>query len=126
MHVACRERPQLTCLYDLERFMCLCDEERFANCLHFNFSSKSRCQQRSVYENDGECFPDRISCPISMMCLYRECYFGTKRQLTTKGFGLSLDTILDYQIRQQVAIPRLIISLLSGCMEDYSMLFISS
>lgn len=104
-HVACRERPQLTCLYDLEGFMCLCDQERFANCLHFNFSSKSYCQQRSLCENDGECFPDRISCPNAMMCLCRECYFGTKCQLTTKGFSLSLDTILGYQIRQHASVP---------------------
>jgi hypothetical protein len=105
-HGACRQRLHLTCLYDLEGFMCLCDQERFANCLHFNFSSKSRCQQRSVCENDGECFPDRPSCPTSMMCVCRECYFGTKCQLTTKGFGLSLDTILGYQIRQHTSIPR--------------------
>jgi hypothetical protein len=64
-HVACRERSQLICLYDLEGSMCLCNEDRFANCLHYNFSSKSRCQQRSVCENDGECFSDRESCPTS-------------------------------------------------------------
>jgi hypothetical protein len=105
-HVACGERSDVTCLYDLEGFLCLCNEDRFANCLHFNFSSKSRCQQRSICENDGECFPDRESCPTSLMCTCRQCYFGTNCQLTTKGFGHSLDTILGYQIQQHQSIPR--------------------
>ena len=103
-HLACRQRVQLTCLYDLEGLMCLCDNERFANCLHFNFTSKSVCQHKSVCENGGECFPDRVSCPTSMMCTCNKCYFGTKCQLTTKGFGLSLDTILGYQILKDESI----------------------
>lgn len=77
-HVACQKRSSLACLYDLDGFMCLCDKERFVNCLHFNFSSKSRCPQRLVCENGGECFPDRPSCPNSMMCVCNKCYFGGK------------------------------------------------
>ncbi len=91
--------PKKTPFYwDSERvissLMYLCDQERFANCLHFNFTSKSHCQQRSICENDGECLPDRAFCPNSMMCVCNKCYFGTRCQLTTKGFGLSLGTIL--------------------------------
>jgi len=41
-----------------------------------------------------------------MMCVCNKCYFGAKCQLTTKGFGLSLDTILGYQVRQHESIPR--------------------
>jgi hypothetical protein len=103
-HVACRRQPQLTCFYDIEGLMCLCDQERFANCLHLNFSSKPQCQLKSICENDGECYPNR-HCPTSTMCVCRECYFGTKCQLTTKGFGISLDTILGYQIRKHLSIP---------------------
>jgi hypothetical protein len=43
-HVACLERLQLTCLYDLEQFMCLCNEDRFANCFQFYFKEQSVCQ----------------------------------------------------------------------------------
>jgi hypothetical protein len=53
--------------WDSERvipsLMYLCNQERFANCLHFDFNSKSHCQQRSICENDGECLPDRAFCP---------------------------------------------------------------
>jgi hypothetical protein len=43
---------------------------------------------------------------LHMMCACRECYFGTNCQLTTKGFGHSLDTIMGYQIRQHESIAR--------------------
>jgi len=33
-----------------------------------------------------------------------ECFYGTKCQFTTKGFGLSLDAILGYQIRPHIAL----------------------
>ena len=104
-HAACKEHPQLLCLYDEEAFMCICNKDRFANCFYFNFTTKSNCQGRSPCENGGECFQDLLSCPFTKMCVCNECYHGGRCQFTTKGFSLSLDTVLGSQIHQQLRIP---------------------
>ena len=40
------------------------------------------------------------------MCICDQCYYGRKCQFTTKGFILSLDAILGYQIKPNVTISR--------------------
>jgi hypothetical protein len=99
-HIPCQERPKLTCFYDSEAFMCLCNEERHANCFLFPFAKKSICQWRAHCENGGQSIQDLPTCPMSTMCVCPECYYGGKCQFTTKGFGLPLDVILAYQIRR--------------------------
>ncbi len=37
-------------------------------------------------------------CPTETICICDECYYGGKCQFSTKGFSLSLDVILAYQI----------------------------
>ncbi|CAF3512691.1 unnamed protein product [Rotaria sp. Silwood1] len=105
-HIPCRERSELNCLYDNEEFMCLCNKDRFANCFHFNFGKKSNCSQRTECENGGQCVQDHSICPSTTMCICPECYYGGKCQFTTKGFSLSLDVILAYQIRPHIYISR--------------------
>ncbi|CAF2990766.1 unnamed protein product [Rotaria socialis] len=60
------KNPHLVCFHDNEIFLCLCSEQRNANCFHFNFNIQFKTQQ----------------------------------------FGLSLDALLDYQIRSSVPITR--------------------
>ncbi|CAF0930767.1 unnamed protein product [Adineta steineri] len=103
-HVACKNHRQLTCLYDKEAFLCLCNNDRFANCFYFNFTEELSCQGQNHCENDGKCFQDDPYCPTSTMCACSECYFGGQCQFTTKGSVLSLDIILGYQIRQHLSV----------------------
>ncbi|CAF1003630.1 unnamed protein product [Adineta steineri] len=103
-HVICKNHRQLTCLYDKEAFLCLCNNDRFANCFYFNFTEELSCQGQNHCENDGKCFQDDPYCPTSTMCACNECYFGGQCQFTTKGSVLSLDTILGYQIRQHLSV----------------------
>ena len=103
-HVACKEHLQLACLYDKEAFMCLCNNDRFANCFYFNFTEELNCQGQNYCENDGKCYQDDPDCPRITMCACRECYFGGQCQFTTKGSALSLDIILGYQIRQRLSV----------------------
>ncbi len=92
--LVCKERSDVTCLYDLAGFLCLCNEDRFSNCLHFNFIHKSHCQQKSVCENEGECFSDRTSCPNSMMYVTSVTSVDNERiwSLPWYHFGLSNST----------------------------------
>ncbi|CAF1293771.1 unnamed protein product [Adineta ricciae] len=105
-HVLCQKYPRLTCLYDKEMFMCLCNEDNYANCFPVNMSKSSVCQGRTTCENGGQCLVDRAICPISTLCICADCFFGGRCQFTTKDFSLSLDVILGYQIRQYVSITR--------------------
>ena len=86
--------------------MCLCNEERRANCFSYGFNTTYTCKGLGDCENDAECFSDRQNCPYSMFCVCKDCYYGSKCQFTTKGFGLSLDAILGYQIRPRLSINR--------------------
>ncbi|CAF1688094.1 unnamed protein product, partial [Adineta ricciae] len=79
-YLLCKNKPQLKCFHDNEAFMCLCNEEGYANCFH------------------------RPNCPLSTFCVCEDCFYGSKCQFTTKEFGLSLDAILGYQIRPHISI----------------------
>ena len=103
-HTICQSRIQLSCFYDNEAYMCLCNADRHANCFPFDFNKTSVCSGRTVCENDAQCLQDRPTCPPSTMCICTECFYGGKCQFTTKGFSLSLDVILGYQIHPHLSI----------------------
>ena len=105
-HLFCRNHSQLKCFHDNEEYMCLCNEERFANCFPFNFQNKSTCKKTTDCLNGGQCFSERPYCPHSVSCVCTDCFYGSKCQFTSKGFGLSLDMILGYHIRPKVSIPQ--------------------
>ncbi|CAF4495349.1 unnamed protein product, partial [Rotaria sp. Silwood2] len=106
-HLPCqRNSSNLACFYD-NVSICLCynyDKQRIANCFDFNHDMKSDCLGQSVCENDGQCFQDTPYCPERSLCICRPCFYGTRCQFTTNGFGLSLDAILGYQIQPNINI----------------------
>ena len=55
-------------------------------------------------ENGGECFEEQRTCPRVAVCKCPKCYYGSRCQLSTNGFSLSLDAILNYHIRPNVNI----------------------
>jgi hypothetical protein len=65
------------------------------NCFDYN-----RC------ENGGSCYEENSLCPKTTVCACPVCFYGTRCQLTTSGFSLSLDAILGYHIRSNVGIGR--------------------
>lgn len=103
-HTLCQKRTQLTCFHDKEAYMCLCNVDRHANCFPFDFRKSPICSGQTICENEGHCLQDRPTCPVSTMCICTECFYGSQCQFTTKGFSLSLDVILGYQIHPQVPI----------------------
>jgi hypothetical protein len=103
-HTLCRKYSQLSCFHDNEVFMCLCNEDGYANCFPFDFNKTSICPGRTTCENEGQCLLDRATCPTLAMCTCPQCFYGGRCQLTTKTFGLSLDAILGYQILPHVKI----------------------
>ncbi|CAF1074452.1 unnamed protein product [Adineta steineri] len=98
----CREKPQLRCLYD-ENLMCICDLDRFANCFSFNHSMNNDCQGYNDCKNDGQCFRNSEVCPTSSICACKECFYGSKCQFSTKSYIVSLDPIIGYYIKPNVA-----------------------
>jgi hypothetical protein len=98
----CRERSQLKCFFD-EELMCVCDSHRYANCFEFTHGMTYNCRGDNHCENDGQCFQDNSTCPTRSMCMCQECFYGSKCQFITQGFGLSFDTIFGYHIQPSVA-----------------------
>jgi len=98
-HVPCQQRPNLGCFHDDDQFICLCTYDHRANCFTFDQHIKYSCQQLSYCENGGSCYQNSLACPTAALCVCPKCYLGSRCQLSTKGFGLTLDVILGYQIR---------------------------
>ncbi|CAF3966927.1 unnamed protein product [Adineta steineri] len=105
-HTICQNHPDLICFHDSYTFMCLCTEERHANCFHFDFNMTYNCLGQNDCQNDGRCFQDHRHCPTKIMCVCQECFYGDKCQFTTKHSGLSLDSILGYHIHPHLSLTQ--------------------
>ncbi|CAF1384121.1 unnamed protein product [Adineta ricciae] len=104
-HIPCQERSDLICFYD-NTHICLCDHYRRANCFKFDHNTTYDCQGANLCENNGYCFQDYSKCPTSSLCVCVDCYYGSKCQYSIKGPSLSLDAILNYQIRSNLRITQ--------------------
>ena len=106
-HLPCQNQSlNLSCFYD-DIHLCLCydfDQQRLANCFKFDHNMKFDCFGQSDCENDGQCFQDNPDCPTRSICICPPCFYGTRCQFSTSGFGLSLDAILGYHILPNVNI----------------------
>ncbi|CAF0920155.1 unnamed protein product [Adineta ricciae] len=110
-HLVCQKAAQhVSCFHDNATFMCLCTNERHANCFPFDFSLNYQCNGKHDCKNNAKCYQDRSVCRHSTICICPECFYGTRCQFSTKGFGLSLDAILGYQIRPRISIHRQLIT----------------
>ncbi|CAF0939386.1 unnamed protein product [Adineta steineri] len=66
-HTICQNHPDLICFHDSYTFMCLCTEERHANCFHFDFNMTYNCLGQNDCQNDGRCFQDHRHCPTKII-----------------------------------------------------------
>lgn len=110
-HVPCQERIDLQCFHDEDQFMCLCTFDRRANCFTFDHHMHYNCSELTYCENGGECFQNSANCPTSITCGCPKCFLGSRCQISTRGFGLSLDLILGYQIRLGLSFSDQLISI---------------
>ena len=101
LHLPCQRNVDLPCFVD-ENYLCLCTEDHQSNCLKFDRSKKLSCSSRDSCSNQGRCFQDHPQCPSSIICVCQECFFGDHCQFYGKGFGLTLDQILAYEIQPNV------------------------
>lgn len=97
-HLLCYVNLQLKCFSD-ESHVCICDKNRFANCLTFNHEMNYNCQDSNQCSNHGICLQDNVTCPKTITCICEKCFYGSKCDLTSKGFSVSLDVILGYHIQ---------------------------
>jgi hypothetical protein len=102
-HIPCQEQSDLRCFYDKE-YMCLCTDESYSNCFEFNHTMTYNCNGSNYCQNGAQCFQNHPTCPSAMMCVCDECFYGSKCQFSTKGFSLSIDTILGYHIRPHISL----------------------
>ncbi|UJR34213.1 hypothetical protein I4U23_021619 [Adineta vaga] len=98
----CRQYLHLMCFYD-ETLMCVCDLDRFANCFAFNHTLDNTCEGHNDCQNDGQCFQNNQTCPTMSICACKDCYYGGKCQMSNEGNLLSLDPIIGYYIKPNVA-----------------------
>jgi len=80
--------------------MCLCDIDHHANCFKFDFHRVHihSCLGYNYCKNNCKYYHDDDVCPSMSFCFCTECYYGSRCQFTSNGFGLSLDAILGYSI----------------------------
>jgi len=94
-HLSCQTySPDLQCFYD-DVHLCLCYdfyEKHLPNCFNFDHNMTFDCLGQSECENEGQCFQDSPDCPKRSMSICRPCFYGTRCQFSTSGFGLSLAT----------------------------------
>ncbi|CAF1026336.1 unnamed protein product [Adineta steineri] len=104
-HIPCQEHPDLACFYD-DNHICLCNLQFHANCFEFKHNMTYDCRGTNFCKNGAQCFIDDLFCPTESICDCSECYYGSQCQFSTNELGMSLDTILAYQIRKDIPIIR--------------------
>lgn len=83
-HIPCKEQSNLNCFYD-SFFICLCDLNRQSNCFKFNHNMNYDCYGENICLNQGQCFQDHPECSTMILCIYTECYYGSRCQFSSKG-----------------------------------------
>ncbi|CAF4308993.1 unnamed protein product, partial [Rotaria sordida] len=53
--------------------------------------------------NNGKCFQDKPICPSTLICICSNCYYGDRCQYYAEGFSLSLDAILNFEIKRYIS-----------------------
>ena len=105
-HEPCQVNLNLTCFYD-ETQLCICHEYyRTAACFNFDHHMLYDCTGINYCQNNGKCFQDDQHCPITSTCACEECFYGSLCQLTTRGFALSLESIIGYLIRPKLTLEK--------------------
>ncbi|CAF4077255.1 unnamed protein product, partial [Adineta steineri] len=104
-HLPCQTRLDLWCFFD-EIYMCVCTSDNHTNCIKFDHQISFACKHNDFCANGASCFQDDITCPSSTICICTDCYFGTRCQFYAKGFGLTLDDILRYELRRNFSLSQ--------------------
>ncbi|CAF1432363.1 unnamed protein product [Adineta steineri] len=104
-HLPCQTRLDLWCFFD-EIYMCVCTSDNHTNCIKFDHEVSFACKHNDFCDNGASCFQDDITCPSSTICICTDCYFGTRCQFYAKGFGLTLDDILRYELRRNFSLSQ--------------------
>ena len=106
-HLPCQNQLlNLSCFHDDIHF-CLCydfEQQRLANCFHFEHNMKWDCSDQNECEHGVQCFQDQPDCPTKSLCICHPCSFGILCQFNTNRFRLSLDAILGYHILPNVSL----------------------
>ena len=99
-HQICQQyESSVQCFYD-EAYLCLCTNERHANCLSFERNPKElQCHSDHICLNGAYCLQDHPRCPSTQICVCDNCFFGSQCQYYAKGLGATLDEILGYEIQ---------------------------
>lgn len=102
-HIPCQTNYDLNCFID-ENYLCLCTSDHQTNCIIFNHHKDLQCSTLHHCVNGAQCLQDNPNCPTSIICVCRECFFGSQCQYFSKGLGITLDEILGYEIKHNAFI----------------------
>ncbi|CAF1402320.1 unnamed protein product [Adineta ricciae] len=98
-HHLCEIYHHLQCFID-ETYLCLCTNDRHANCLTFHRHLNLQCTSKDSCENHAKCIQDHPICSNARICVCSSCFYGDRCQYYTKGFGVTLDEIIGFEIRR--------------------------
>ena len=100
-HLPCQHHVNLLCFVD-EFNLCLCTTDHQSNCFPFDQKRSFICDDNVFCQNGGTGHEDQPICPLSILCVCQDCFFGDRCQFYAKGIGLTLDEMLRYIIRPHV------------------------
>jgi hypothetical protein len=72
--------------------------------MDFDRHENLQCLEKTWCKNGVECLEDHPSCPSTRICVCQDCFFGDQCQFYAKGFGVTLDEILGYEIKRNTSI----------------------
>jgi hypothetical protein len=90
-HLLCKNQSKLKCFHDNEEYMCLCNEEGYANCFPLDFNTTYTCKRLGDCQNGAEC----LSCPQSIFCVFTDCFMEVNVNLMQKDLVFRLMLFLD-------------------------------
>jgi hypothetical protein len=100
-HIPCQTDHNLQCFFD-ESYMCLCTTEHYPNCFLFNHQLNFFCREDVYCQNGAQCLQDHEICPVTIICVCTNCFYGDRCQFYAKGIGYALEDILHYAIEPNI------------------------
>ncbi|CAF4734336.1 unnamed protein product, partial [Rotaria sp. Silwood1] len=74
-----------------------------ANCFNLKRYKSYLCRRNDYCMNNGKYLQDKPICPLTLICICSNCYYGVRCQFYGEGFSLSLDVILNFEIKRYVS-----------------------
>ena len=108
-HLICQTySSNLSCFHD-EELVCACNQygnESHPYCFNSTEIDAKTCRRQNICLNGGQCSQEKWACSNMFWCTCPLCFYGKQCQFSVSRFGLTLDSILSYQIQPQIKLAK--------------------